>query len=85
MLSVKWSQPQCVNKENIFSLCSWSMYEVLAPMFLHVQWYILGETVILSKLERLRSEDTPYRLMITHIIDSYWIPSQHKTKWKLQI
>ena len=28
------------------------------------------------KLERLRSEDTPHRLMITHTIESYWIPSQ---------
>ena len=39
------------------------------------------------ELERLRSEDTPHRflpLMITHIIESYWIPSQ-KTKSKLQI
>ena len=39
----------------------------------------------LEQLERLRSEDTPYRLMIAHIIESYWIPSQKKTKSKLQI
>ena len=38
-----------------------------------------------KQLERLRSEDTPHRLMITHIIESYWIPSQTKTKSKLQI
>ena len=38
-----------------------------------------------KQLERLRSEDTPRRLMITHIIESYWIPSQKKTKSKLQI
>ena len=38
-----------------------------------------------SQLERLRSEDTPRRLMITHTIESYWIPSQKKTKSKLQI
>ena len=53
------------------------------------------------KLERLRSEDTPpppthpptpthhhhhhHRLMITHTIELYWIPSQKKTKSKLQI
>ena len=37
-----------------------------------------------KKLERLRSEDTPHRLVITHTIESYWIPSQ-KTKSKLQI
>ena len=39
----------------------------------------------LEQLERLRSEDTPSRLMITHTIESYWIPSQKKTKSKLQI
>ena len=33
----------------------------------------------LEQLERLRSEDTPRRLMITHTIESYWIPSQKKT------
>ena len=30
----------------------------------------------LEQLERLRSEDTLRRLMITHTIESYWIPSQ---------
>ena len=39
----------------------------------------------LEQLERLRSEDTPRRLMITRTIESYWIPSQKKTKSKLQI
>ena len=39
----------------------------------------------LEQLERLRSEDTPCRLMITHTIESYWISSQKKTKSKLQI
>ena len=39
----------------------------------------------LEQLERLRSEDTLHRLMITHTIESYWIPSQKKTKSKLQI
>ena len=39
----------------------------------------------LEQQERLRSEDTPRRLMITHTIESYWIPSQKKTKSKLQI
>ena len=42
----------------------------------------LGE---LEQLECLHSEDTPRRLMITHSIDSLWIPSQKKTKSKLQI
>ena len=39
----------------------------------------------LEQLERLHSEDTPRRLMITHTIKSYWIPTQKKTKSKLQI
>ena len=34
----------------------------------------------LEQLERLRSEDTPRRLMITHTIESCWIPSQ-KNYW----
>ena len=38
----------------------------------------------LEQLERLCSEDTPRHLMITHTIESYWIPSQKKTKSKLQ-
>ena len=32
----------------------------------------------LEQLERLRSEDTPLRLMITYTIESYWIPSKKK-------
>ena len=39
----------------------------------------------LQQLECLRSEDTPHHLMITHTIESYWIPSQKKTKSKLQL
>ena len=39
----------------------------------------------LEQLERLLSEDNTRRPMITHTIDSYWIPSQNKTKSKLQI
>ena len=46
-----------------------------------MSWILLFK---LEQLERLRSEDTPHRLMITHTIESYWIPSQ-KTKSKLQI
>ena len=38
----------------------------------------------LEQLERLRSEDTR-RLMIIHTIESYWTPSQKKTKSKLHI
>ena len=36
-----------------------------------INWWINK----LEQLERLRSEDTPRRLMITHTIESYWIPS----------
>ena len=35
----------------------------------------------LEQLERLRSEDTPRRLMITHTIESCWNPSQNKVEW----
>ena len=35
----------------------------------------------LEPLERLPSEDTPCRLMITHTIESCWIPSQNKVEW----
>ena len=35
----------------------------------------------LEQQERLRSEDTPRRLMITHTIESCWIPSQNKVEW----
>ena len=34
----------------------------------------------LEQLERLRSEDTPRRLMITHTIESYWIQSQNESR-----
>ena len=39
----------------------------------------------LEQLDRLHAEDTRRRLMITHFIKSYWIPSQMETKSKLQI
>ena len=53
------------------------------------QWYIITSIIILvitkqlklEKLERLRSEDTPRRLMTTHTIESCWIPSQNKVEW----
>ena len=43
------------------------------------QTFVLVQ-IKLEQLERLRSEDTPCRLMITHTIESYWIPSQ-KNNW----
>ena len=52
---------------------------------LHLSLYIIISVKIkLEQLECLRSEDTPRRLMITHTIESYWIPSQKKTKSKLK-
>ena len=48
-------------------------------------FHVIEHQCKLEQLERLRSEDTPRRLMITHTIESYWIPSQKKTKSKLQI
>ena len=50
-----------------------------------IQLTSLSFQVKLEQLERLRSEDTPHRLMITHTIESYWIPSQKMTKSKSQI
>ena len=41
----------------------------------------LGPDSILEQLERLRSEDTPRHLMITHTSESCWIPSQNKVEW----
>ena len=35
----------------------------------------------LEQLERLRYEDTPHRLMITHTIESCWVPNQNKVEW----
>ena len=45
---------------------------------------IENDNEILYKLEPwecLRFEDTPRRLMITHTIESCWIPSQNKVEW----
>ena len=35
-------------------------------------------SIRVNELERLRSEDTPRRLIITQTIESCWIPSQNK-------
>ena len=34
----------------------------------------------LEQLERLRSEDTPRHLMITHTIESCWLLSQNESR-----
>ena len=56
--------------------------------FLYIATYVclLWKQVLnghfqLEQPERLRSEDTPRRLMITHTIESCWIPSQNKVEW----
>ena len=53
-------------------------------------WWASGKENVVDKhkleqLEPLCSDDTPCQLMITHTIVSYWIPSQKKTKTKLQV
>ena len=63
----------------LFESFSWTTHIVLCCddilgnifTYLHI-WNIFK----LEQLGRLRSEDTPRRLMITHTIESYWIPSQ---------
>ena len=57
-----------------FSLC----IKVLCDQF-HVLRLISCKKK-LEQLERLRSEDTPRRLMITHTIESYWIPGQKNNR-----
>ena len=55
--------------------CAWSFY------------IEVSKQEQLEQLERLYSDDPPppNHLMITHIVESNWIPSQKKTKSKLQI
>ena len=49
---------------------SWRQYQLVLYIW-HTSYLIK-----LEQLERLRSEDIPRRLMITHTIESYWIPSK---------
>ena len=42
---------------------------------------VLTSQLELEQLERLPSEHTPRRLMITHTIESGWIHSQNKVEW----
>ena len=55
------------------------------PEPMSIKFYVSWCHQKLEQLERLRSEDTPGRLMITHVIESYCIPSQKSTKSKLKI
>ena len=69
----------------MFALFSVPFLCILAAYNLKFWTVVFHCLIKLEQLERLRSEDTPRRLMITHTIESYWIPSQKKTKSKLQI
>ena len=68
----------------IFNICNHILFFII---FYYYYYYCTLQYIQtkLEQLERLRSEDTPRRLMITHTIESYWIPSQKKTKSKSQI
>ena len=58
---------------------TWGQFHFSHQLLYHcVQIFKLIE---LEQLERLRSEDTPRRFMITHSIESCWIPSQNKVEW----
>ena len=69
MLSVKW-HPLCLGINVLTSDIMQSNITHLCILHNSHKKYQL------EQLERLRSEDTPCRLMITHTIESYWIPSQ---------
>ena len=79
-----------VLQKYVLAKCLWAGRRIFC-----IKWCIHGNSSInsivyciqiqLEQVEPLRSEDTPRHLMITHAIESYWIPSQKKTKSKLQI
>ena len=54
----------------------WRRLQMITTLWHRIKWDTLRK---LEQLERLRSEDTPRRLMITHTIESCWIP-QVKTR-----
>ena len=56
------------------------MFEILTVCTGHSVRWTLDSSAKLEQLERLRSEDTPRRLMITHTIESYGIPSQNESR-----
>ena len=75
--------------KNLYHILLFSQFFILnmdsnkpVPDYIILTQWNLGQ---LEQLESLRSKDTPHRPMITHTIKSYWIPSQKKTKSKLQI
>ena len=64
-------------------LLSWSFHpaHIIGKTDLSHWWWAFKKFVKLEQLEHLRSEDTPRCLMITHTIESCWIPSQNKVEW----
>ena len=77
---------------NVHTSClavSRMFYHLIAYIFRYAFWQnnmiMFMTNPQLEQLERLRSEDTPCRLMITPTIKSYWIPSEKKTKSKSKI
>ena len=79
---MKWKRSACkiyhngINLENIPAITTVTNLPTIEA------W---KDVIQLEQQERLHSEDNPRHLMITHTIESYWIPSQKKTKSKLQI
>ena len=57
---------------------SQTSYELIIQILKKYKWHLHDK---LEQLERLRSEDTPRRLMITHTIESCWVPNQNKVEW----
>ena len=78
---------KCMKKKcNIKTLFpSYSELSCIECYFGEIYFKATSSSSQLAQLECLHSEDTPCRPMITHTNDSYWIPSQNKTKSKLQI
>ena len=63
----------------------WAVAILWGPRHNGGQWSHWENQQKLKQLEPLHSKNTPCCPMITHTIDSFQIPSQNKTKSKLQI
>ena len=68
---------QVINKQSIKSQNYW--FFVWGIHLWLVDSPYIEPVMKLEQLEHLHSENTPRRSMITHTIDSYWIPSENKT------
>ena len=65
-------------------ICIHNRHPISRPYGWRMGCLLRGICRKLEQLKCLRSEDTTRRLMITHTIESYWIPSQKKTKLQIQ-